>query len=91
MICAYPDQTTGSLFEGRIPRRQVLNKTRNAASVADAPLPFLAAIAAELREVGDFNEPAALRTARRLLEDAFLTFDHAPTSASAEPLMELPA
>ena len=91
MICAYPDQTTGSLFDGRIPQRQVMNKTQHAGSVADVPLPFLAAIAAELHEVGDFNEPAALRMARRLLEDAFLTFDHAPTNASAEPIMELSA
>ncbi len=89
MICAYPDQTTVSLFAGRIPRRQVLNKTQHAGSVADVPLPFLAAIAAELRKVGDFSEPAALRTARRLLEEAFGAFDDAPTTTSPESIMEL--
>ena len=53
-------------------------------AIADE-FPLLAAIAHELRKSGDGNDVAQLRTARRMLRDAFRSLDHTPGSSNAVP------
>ena len=81
MICTQPNHTYGRATRRGRPRRTQPSMGRpqpTAAVSADAPWPLLTAIAAELRQVGEVNELASLRTARILLEEAFQTVDHAP-------------
>ena len=88
MICTHPDHTSCSAKKGPRTRPATASLEQPAALAADTPLPLLTAIAAELRKARELDGLVSLRTARRLLEDAFEAVVHAPVMTDPEPLYQ---
>lgn len=90
MICMQQEQNRVSLQKSRKSRpanprsgqRAGVFSTRQslAQRAPDATLPFITAIADELRDVGQGDETNLLHTARRLLEAAFCAIDKQPST-----------
>ena len=85
MICAQTNHTLCCVFEDPTTRHTTLSQAQRTSSATDAPLPLLAAITAELRLAGEVDELPPLRTARRLLEEAFRAVDDTPVMTDPKP------
>ena len=78
MICIQSDRESRRIRREMTPRAASGGRSQRMVQAMATPFPLLTAIALELQGTGEIDDMTSLRSARRLLEEAYLAVDSSP-------------